>query len=187
MSTKSKKIALDSLRSAFDKVYVATDTLDGKLQNILNYSSVIISVALAVMASALFDKVGIVFWIILLAILVLYIINFLIILKELTPTDFSLPISNDLDELKKQYYETSEEFAIKQSILDYTTFIQPLLHSLDRKGKAIKISYMIIAAITILLIISVPLGLIFVKPNISCFFHTVNCVIGKSHLKYLSH
>jgi hypothetical protein len=97
MSLSSKKIALDSLRNAFDKVYGATDTLDGKLQNVLNYSSIIISIVPAVLTSILFDKVGIIFWMILLVILILYVINFLIILNGLSPRAFSLPISQNIN------------------------------------------------------------------------------------------
>lgn len=175
MTKNSKKIALESLRLAFDKVYDATNLCDEKLQNLLNYSSIIISIALTVMASSLYDKVGIVFWGVVAIVLTLYIINFIVILRGLSPSEFSLPISSNLDEIKRQYYDTSENFALMQAILDHSIFIKEIQKKSTVKEKAIKISHWLIGLITFLLIVSIPLGLIYSEPNILCFFNTKGC------------
>jgi len=78
---ESKRIVLEELRNAFEKSYLASDTLDGKLQNVLNFSSVIVSIASTVIAAILLGKVGIFFWLLLAIVMVVYIISLLIILN----------------------------------------------------------------------------------------------------------
>lgn len=176
MTLNSKKIALESLRLAFDKVYEATNLFDAKLQNLLNYSSIIISIALTIMASSLYDKVGIIFWVIVSVVLIIYIINFIVIIKGLSPAEFLLPISGEIGDIKKQYYDTSENFALRQAILDHTIFIEKIQEASLVKERAIKISHWLIGIITILIIISIPLGLIYSEPNLLCFFNIKSCI-----------
>ncbi|MFH1446221.1 MAG: hypothetical protein ABIG43_02275, partial [Chloroflexota bacterium] len=94
--TNSKKIVLEELRKVFDKAYNASDTLDSKLQNVLNYSSIIVSVPLAIIASALFNNLGIIFWLIMAFVLLLYVINFILIEIGLKPRNYFAPISQNM-------------------------------------------------------------------------------------------
>ena len=171
---KSKRIALDVLRYAFDKTYSASDILDGKLQNILNYSSVIVSISSMITASTLIDKVGIYFWLVLLIVLLLYITTFFVIRNGLKPRKFSLPISQNLDTIKSQYYLSTEDRAIEQSIVDhihYTKLIEKE-NNLPKK-RAINIASWLITIIVTLLMLDVPIGLAIPHPTLSEFLQYI--------------
>ena len=60
--TINKRIVAEEIRRTFDKEYSDNDILIGKLQNILNFSSVTVSIVAAILASAFQGKVGISFW-----------------------------------------------------------------------------------------------------------------------------
>src|SRR6266852_6193153 len=118
-STESKRVALESLRYAYEKTYEASNILDGKLQNILGFSSIMVSIASAVMGSTLLNNVGISFWFLLALVLLLYVFTFLLILSGLRPRHFYLPVSENLETIKKQYYNSTEDRALEQAIVDH--------------------------------------------------------------------
>ena len=171
----SKKIVLTELQKAHDGLYAAIDILDGKLQNIMNYSSVVVAIPSAVMASALLDRVGIWFWILLAVVLVMYLINFFVIICNFNPGSYPFPVSGNKDVIKDRYYNSTEERAVEQAIIDHLETIKTLQNKNERKIKAVRTSLVIMGIIVFLLLVSIPLGLFYPTPTLSCFLHLANC------------
>jgi len=166
-SIASKHIILETLRYAYDKTLAASDVLDGKLQSILSFSSVMVSIASAVLASTLLDHVGILFWIILVTVLILYIVTFLIIYNGLKPRSFYLPVSENIETIEKLFYKASENDALNQSIVDYTHF-RKLIENVNNfhKTLAVNRASKLMAAMVCLLILAAPIGLLFPAPTL---------------------
>lgn len=178
MGTGNKRIALEEVRLAFERHWSASDILDGKLQNILNFSSVIVAIGTTVMGSTLLEKVGIAFWLILILVLVMYSWMLYIILKGLSPRSYAMPISEDEREVSDLYYQWPEDRAIRQSIHDYLEFTKLLVESNSPKVNAIKIASVLMGIIVILLLVSIPIGILFSTPTLPCFFHLSSCITG---------
>jgi hypothetical protein len=166
-------LVLQELQKAFDRKVDANDFLDQKLQNVLNYSSVIFTVASVIIASALLDKIGILYWVGLFFVFLLYIITFLTIKKGQTPTTFHNPISNDLDELKKLCIDVKEEKAIDTLIRAHLSSMYEAGLINDRKDKAFGIASNLMFWMVSLLFISILLGLIFSALKFSDFINPV--------------
>jgi len=83
-----KRIVLDELRRAFSGVYSASDVLDGKLQNILNYSSVVASGISIIITIASKNAVGLLYWVFLFISIALYCIMFVRIRRRVKPVEF---------------------------------------------------------------------------------------------------
>lgn len=166
-SIASKYIVLESLRYAYEKTFATSAVLDGKLQNILSYSSVMVSVASTVMASTLLGQVGVAFWIILVSVLILYIITFLIINKGLKPRSFYLPVSENIETIEKLFYKASEDDALNQSIVDFTHF-RKLIENENNYYKTLAVNQAskLMASMVCLLIIAIPAGLLFPAPTL---------------------
>jgi len=166
-------LVLQELQKAFDRKVNANDFLDQKLQNVLNYSSVIFTVASVVIASALLDKIGILYWIGLFFVFVLYIITFLKIKVGQTPTTFHNPISNELDELKRLCIDVKEERAIDILIRAHLSSMYEAGLINDRKDKAFVVASNLMFWMVSLLFISILLGLIFPNLKFSDFYNMI--------------
>jgi hypothetical protein len=178
MNESSKYIALEELRRAFERSWAASDILDGKLQNILNFSSIIIAVASTISGSALLDKVGISFWCLLLVATILYLIVFYVIMRGLKPHSYLSPISEDPKEIEEKYYNWPKDRAIRQAIHDYLKFTKDLATINSPKVKAVVLSSYLMGAIVVLLLIAIPVGLTWSTPTLHCFLHLASCAIG---------
>jgi ATP-dependent Zn protease len=176
ITTNSKRVALESLQSAFERVYAASDTLDGKLQNVLNYSSIMISIAGTVFASNLIDKVGVIFWFMLIISLILYFLTLREVLRGLKPVHFPFPISENLETIKSQYYESAEDDAIEQAVVDHLHYMKHTMNNINTpKSKSLVFSSRVMAIMAVFLVLAVPLGLLLPVPNFPCFFHLPSC------------
>lgn len=160
-TVESKRIALEELRYAFEKSYLASDTLDGKLQNVLNFSSVIVSIASTVLTALLVGKVGILFWVLLVIVMIVYFFTIVIIMDGLRVYTYSFPISINLDTLKEKYFGSTEDRALEQDILDHLYYIEEANKKNLQKGKTLNTSIKLLVLIVFLLFFSVPLGLLF--------------------------
>jgi ABC-type transport system involved in multi-copper enzyme maturation permease subunit len=176
MTTESKKVALESLKYAFEKTYLASDVLDGKLLNILTYLSIIVSIGSTVLASTLIDRVGLVFWILLSVVLLLFLFTFAVIIYGIKPRSFSLPVSTNFETIKKQYYDATEEQAIEQAIVDHVYYRNLIADKNNTpKTRALNLSFFLLGATVVLLLIAVPLGLMFPSPTLVEFLKTLKC------------
>jgi len=175
----SKKIALGELQKAHGAACAAADILDGKLQNILNYSSIVVTIPAAVMASVLLDRVGIIFWTILAIVLILYLFNFFVIICNLSPGSYAFPISGKKGVIEDRYYNSTEELAVEQAILDHLETIPMIQNNNENKIRAVRASLILMGVIVFLLLIAIPLGLLHPTPTLSCFFHLSNCIVIK--------
>jgi len=157
----NQKIVLEELRRAFDKKSIASDILDTKLQNVFNYSSILFVVVSAIITSTLLDKLGVLYWISLSIVFVLYLISVFKIKEGQKPRTFHNPISNKIDELYEKCINVKEE-----KMLDI--LIRAHLYSLyeaeginNEKEVALKASSNLTFLMVVLLFISILLGLIF--------------------------
>jgi hypothetical protein len=158
---ESKRIVLEELRDAFEKSYLASDTLDGKLQNVLNFSSVIVTIASTVLAALLVGKVGILFWVLLVIVMIVYFFTLVTIMDGLRVYTYSFPISMKMDTLQEKYFESTEDRALEQDILDHLYYIEEANKKNLQKGKTLDTSIKLLVLIVFLLFFSVPLGTFF--------------------------
>ncbi len=160
---ESKRLVLDELRKAFSGVYAAGDILDGKLQNILNYSSVIISAVSAILTVASKTTVGRWYWVFLSLSIVLYCTMFVRVRLKLKPVLIAFPISSKMETLKKKYFDArfDEERVLDQAIFDYLYYIEAASKNNVLKAKEVNISSWFMFAIIISLIFTSLFGLVF--------------------------
>jgi hypothetical protein len=156
-----KQIALEELRRGFEKHFAASDALDNKLQNILAFSSAIVSVVFTIEVSVFQSKVGFVFWIPLGIALILYFISFKMIMKGLAPGSYEIPISKDWDELRDKVFNVTEENALAQIISQYLDSMDKIEVHNKRKASVILQTSDILMWIVVLLLTAIPLGLLF--------------------------
>jgi hypothetical protein len=159
---ENKRIVLAELQRAFDKKYAASDILDGKLQNTLNFTSIIVSIVSAIEASSFVNKVGNIFWFVLGIVIILYIlVVWLVLVRGLNPTSYDQPISNNWDELEERYFLASEEDNLDLVISQHLCSIECAGKENIRKAQIICWSSALMILIVILLFIAIPLGLLF--------------------------
>ncbi len=109
---ENRKHVLGELQRAFDKKVSASDILDSKLQNILNYSSIIVAVFASIITSALLGKIGFFYWFGLIVVVALYIWTYICIKQGTAATTFYNPISNTEQELNEKFIGVRETSAL---------------------------------------------------------------------------
>ncbi len=172
------KNVLEELRRAFSNKLIASDMLDAKLQNILDYSSIIFVVVSAITASVLLDRLGILYWFGLLIVLGLYIFTVLKIKEGQMPATFQNPISIDYNDLQDVCVNVTEEKSLDNLIIAHIHSIKKTGEILAKKDAVIQVSSNIMVCMVILLFVSIFLGLVFPNPTLSCFLHLASCVKG---------
>src|SRR5690349_12911674 len=155
MNEQSKRLVLEELRRLFDANYAASDVLDNKLQNILNFSSAIVSLATTIILALGQNTLGILFWMLLIAVLILYIYMFKLISDGMKPAVYAFPISHNLATLEAKYFTSTEERALDQDIIDHLHYIDKAIENNIPKAKAIRTSMNIMFWIVILLLAAV--------------------------------
>lgn len=168
----NKEIVLEELRRTFDKIYAAGDALDAKLNNLLNFSSLIVSFAATIQISTLESKVGITFWALLGIVLLLYLVHFFCIKNGLHPRLYPFPMSGDRDTIIEKYFKPSEGQTLNQVIGNYLGAIEVVKTFNDQKARAIVVANYLLVAIVIALLLAVPLGLLCPTPTICDVLHT---------------
>jgi hypothetical protein len=168
-----RSMVLESLRSAFEKSYASGDVLDSKLQNLLNFCSVIVSIVASVEASAFQSKVGVIFWILFLVTLILYFITFSVVIQALNPTIYLFPISNNWEELSRRYFHSDEKELLELMISEYLDSMKKTREANVPKVKAVKRASLLMTTIVMLLLIAVPIGLIFPSPTLAESFQQI--------------
>lgn len=163
----SKRLVLEELRKAFNGMFSAASILDGKLQNILNYSSVIISIISAILtvAGKFPDgvSVGKSYWLFLSLSILLYCVMFVRIRIRLAPIFTGFPISINMEELKEKYLDSrfNEERILDQAIFDYLHFIGEASKNNALKAREVNISSWFMFSIILSLICTAFFGLVF--------------------------
>jgi len=167
-SIEKKQLVLEELRNAYERKYSASDTLDTKLQNSLNFLSIVVSLAptLELMIIPNLDKMGIWFVFLLLVVLVLYLISFQVIIKNINPVYYKQPISKDWSELKERYFLSKKEVAIELTISQYLYSLEDMEKKLNKKMNAIEKVSKLMAVIVVLLLLAVPVNMFFPAPTL---------------------
>lgn len=157
----NKNMVLTELQRAFDKKFSATEVLDSKLQNILTFLSVIVSVVPAIEAGAFQSRIGVTFWVIMCLVMVLYVLTIDTIIKGISPRTYQMPISNNWDELQARYFHEPEEGVLDLLISEHLTSLQIVGEENGKKANCLEKSSTFMIFIVILLLIAVPLGIFF--------------------------
>ena len=158
---EKRQYVLGELQRAFDKKVSASDILDSKLQNILDYSSIIVAVFTAITTSTLVDKVGFLYWLGLIIILFLYIVIYIKIKRGLSPTEFYNPISNNEQELFEKFIDVKQSQALDISIKAYLYSMYETDKTNNKKAIVLSRSSNLMFGIVVLLLLSIFLGLLF--------------------------
>jgi len=157
-----KRIVLDELRRAFSGVYSASDVLDGKLQNILNYSSVVASGISIIITIASKNAVGLLYWVFLFISIALYCIMFVRIRRRVKPVEFPYPIGRDIKALSEKYFDprVDEERALDQAIFDYIHYTEKASNNNGLKASEVNASSWLMFSVVISLLLSVLFGIV---------------------------
>lgn len=169
----NKTIVLEEMRRNFDKLWSASDTLDAKLQNLLNFLSIIVSIASSIEVSMFQSKVGIDFWYLLFAALILYLIAFLVIIIGLNPYRYLMPISNDWNEIATRYFQPTEGVTLSLFINEYRKRMIGIEKENKPKIISIRLASSLMVLIICLLMLAVPFGLAHPTPTLFEFFSKV--------------
>jgi len=162
----SKTIVLEELRSAFDKIYAASDALDAKLNNLLNFSSLIVSFASTIQIASLADKVGIIFWVLVFIVVVLYLANFYVTMNGLNPREYKFNVRGDDETIKKKYFTATAEQMTRQAIFNCLDSIKIAKEINAYKVRAVTRSYRLVALIVVIFVLAVPAGFLFPAPTL---------------------
>lgn len=159
---KNKKVVLEELRLALDKTISAGHTLNDKIQNILSFSSIIVSVVAAIEASVFQNKVGLGFWAMVVIALSLYLVSvWLIFRRGLHPIEYRTPISIDWDELANRYFHVEEEAVFDLTINEYLCSLDDISKSNTKKAKIVRSTSLLMIWMIIFLLLAIPVGIIF--------------------------
>jgi hypothetical protein len=170
----NKQIVLEELRRVFDGVYAASDALDAKLTNLLNFSSLIVSFAATIQIATLESKVGVAFWALLGIALLLYLVNFLWVKSGLRPRTYRFSMSGDKDTIIDKYFAPPQGQVLNEVIGNYLGAIETAKTFNDQKATAIAVANYLLVAIVIALLLAVPLGLIFPTPTLPDFLKSIH-------------
>lgn len=159
---KNKQLILEELRKVLDKKFSASDVLDGKLQNMFNFLSVVVSVAptLQLMVKPKLDFAGVLFVLLLMVVLILYISAFQQVVSTVKPIRYRQPISRGWDELTERYFHETEENVLTLTISEYLTSSQSADEQNERKMLAIQKVSKLMFWIVIILLLAVPINLL---------------------------
>ena len=160
--TKNKQLVLEELRKVLDKKFLASDALDGKLQNMLNFLSIVVTVVptLQLLAGTQLDFSGVIFVLMLMVVLLLYFSAFRQVVSTVRPVAYRQPISKDWDELSARYFHGTEEDVLKLTISEYLISSQNADEQNDRKMIAVRNVGTLMFWIVILLLLAVPVNLL---------------------------
>jgi hypothetical protein len=171
--TINKRIVVEEIRRTFDKEYSDNDILIGKLQNILNFSSVTVSIVAAILASAFQGKVGISFWFMVAISLILYIGLVWTILKGLTAGRYRLPITINWNVLDDTYFHGTEDNTLDLIISEHITSIEYIKSQNIQKAELIQRSSILTTAIIVTLLAAVPVGLLLTDSILATIISTI--------------
>ena len=171
--TINKRIVVEEMRRSFDKEYSDNDVLIGKLQNTLNFSSIIVSIVAVIEASAFQGKVGIIFWIMMGISLLLYIALVGIILQGLNPGGYRIPITKNWDVLEDTYFHGTEEQTLDLIISEHITSMEYIKNQNVKKAELIRRSSILTTIIIVILVFAVPVGLLLTNSVLSEIFFII--------------
>ncbi|MCB2179607.1 hypothetical protein KQH54_00635 [bacterium] len=154
-----KRAVLAELQRNFDKSYNSIDILDGKLQNVLGFSSLVISLLGFINIENLQKNLVCWFplWFTIMGLLYFGIL--FSIFRALRPRDYANPISKDWTELDKRYFNEEEGIVLDRLNSDYLKFIEDINIIAKEKAKALNYSLFLFSFIVILIFLSIPLSL----------------------------
>jgi hypothetical protein len=133
------RLALDEQRRAFDKVDSSADALDQKLQALFGSASLIISLIGTLQIAILRDTAGVLFWVILGVVALLYSVMVIIILVGLQPLEYYEPTFSNWNTLDARLFHKPERDAVLLQIALYLDYIE--LNKEINNGKIAKIRW----------------------------------------------
>jgi hypothetical protein len=156
---ENKGIVLSEMQRGFDKLWSVSDALDSKLQNMLNFLSVIVSIAASIEIASFKDG-GVFFWLSMISALILYLIAFGIILSGLAPYKSKLPITKSWEVAFERYLRPSEPEVLDLLIVENMRAMDEAETSNVRRANAVDKSSNLTKFIVLLIIIAAPLDLV---------------------------
>src|SRR5690349_1088449 len=123
---ENKQIVIDELRNVYARKYSASDVLDGKLQNMFNFLSIVVSVAptLEIMITPSPGKINIIFFLMLIAVLALYYWAYVLISATVMPMYYKQQITSNWDTLIEKYFNATKEEVFNRVINDYCSSLK---------------------------------------------------------------
>jgi hypothetical protein len=167
--TTSKQLVLEELRKVYEKQFSANSSLDDKLQNILNFLSVVVSVAptLEVLVAPNPTDMSFLFVLLVLVVLVLYLVSFYIIRAGLSPVRYMQPIARTWEELSARYFDATPEQVTDLTISEYLRSMEIALEHNDYKIKAVERATGLMAAIVVILLFATPVNMFLAHPTVA--------------------
>ena len=174
--TTSKQLVLEELRKVYEKQFSANSNLDDKLQNILNFLSVVVTVAptLEVLVAPNPKDMSILFVLLLLVLLALYIWAFCIIRAGLSPVRYMQPIAKTWEELAERYFDITPEQATELTISEYLRSMEIARKHNEYKIWAVEHATLLMAVIVVLLLFATPVNMFLAHPTVAEFLQMIS-------------
>lgn len=154
-----KRIVLDELRKSLDRMYGAYDTLDGKLQQLLGLTSLIVAISGTLQLSVLRQIGGALFWASLIIALVLYVWIFRIAFMALRPRIKQGTITKNWDVLNELYFGEPESDILIRLISDHIESIEELEKINREKSRAVRQLMVLISVLVAIILLAMPISL----------------------------
>lgn len=158
-SIVSKRIVLEELRWALDRMHDASIQLDSKLYALLQSASLIVALAGLTQISAIKDRAGIWFWVGFGITLILYIAIFIFIFRGIRTRIYALPISGDWGEIHRVYVGKDEETVVTQIIADSLRYYEKHATINHEKSVAVARVMKLFVVIIVILLAAVVFGI----------------------------
>ena len=154
-----KRIVLDELRRLLDRLYEASNTLDGKLQQLLGLTSLIVAISGTIQLSVLRQVGGWLFWASLIIALVLYVWIFRVAFMALRPRIKEFPITRNWEVLEELYFGESESDILIRLTSDYLIAADELRKINSEKSDAVRRLMVLIFVLVAIILIAMPVSL----------------------------
>ncbi len=157
-----KRLLVDELRRSLDKLDKAGDVLDGRLQALLIAASIIVVAAGTLQFAQLstFQRLGGLFWLVLLAVIALYGYLFNIVLTALHTGALNNPINPNWREFNQRHFGENEDATLDRLIAEYSSGLKPLVDANQRKSQAVDDALKLFAVIVVAMLLLVPVSLL---------------------------
>jgi hypothetical protein len=153
------RIVLDELRRNLDKSYEASAALDTKLQQLLGFTSLIVTISGMLQLSAMRQIGGWLFVVVLIIALVLYALIFFATFKALKPVTRDWVITGDWSALHELYFNSGETKVLERLSFDYLEAIKQNDAVNMKKAESVQCVMVMIFLLVIVILCAMPISL----------------------------
>ena len=155
----AKRLVLKELQNTLSAQLSSAGDLDGKLKQLLNSASLILSIVTTLQITTGIGHIGWLYLIGLSVALSLYVYLIVVIMRGLKPVDYYAPIPRSWDEIAERYFDQDESAALSVLISTYLDSIDKNNSIITNKSQTVKTAATLLVIIVVTLLIMGIVGL----------------------------